>query len=95
MTDILLDNNFDLQIAGGDLVIGESTIQNQGCIIKAVWGDYKQTPDVGAGVGMWLKEDGDVGDMLGEIKQEFEKDGMTVISVGIDNTGKLNTDAHY
>ena len=95
MKDILLGDNGDLLISNGDLVIGDSTLQNQMAIIKSVWGDFKQSPSTGAGVERWLKQDSDIGDMLGEIKQEFEKDGMKVKSIAIDNTEKLTTDAHY
>jgi hypothetical protein len=95
MTDILLNDTDDLLVVNGDLVIGDSTLQNQVLILKSVWGDFKQSPSTGAGLERWLKADGSVGNMLGEIKSEFEKDGMTVLSVTIDNTGKLTTDAHY
>lgn len=47
MTDFLLDDNDDLLIANGDFVIGESTIQEVGIILRLTKGDLKSDPILG------------------------------------------------
>lgn len=47
--DILLDN-FDLKIANGDLVIGESNDQDMELIALTNLGEWKRAPLMGAGV---------------------------------------------
>jgi len=96
MNDILLDQIFDLQInpATGDWLEGESTGQHQALLLMQFKGDLKDKPAACVGAGLYLKDDNE-GSFLGEIKQQFEADGMTVTSVTITDAGKLNVNAHY
>lgn len=94
MNDILLDENFDLMFEGGDIVTGNSDEQNQRLLLVCNKGDFKENPTVCVGVARWLKDDDEEG-LLGEIKKEFEKDGMEVKSVQLLPDGKLNIDASY
>ena len=93
MRDILLDEEFDLKVKGGDFVIGESTQQHQQCLLLAEKGSYKQYPAVGVGIATFLKDE-DPGDLLREIRIQFSKDGMNVDKLGFEN-GKLRIDASY
>jgi hypothetical protein len=93
MTDILLDTDLDLEFANGDFVTGESTTQHQELLLISAKGDFKEYPTACVGAGGYLKDE-DVSALLGEAKQEFEKDGMKVNSILFDND-KLLIDAHY
>lgn len=93
MTDLLLDNTNDLQIAANDAVIGESTEQHQYLLALCNKGDYKENPLSCIGLAQWLK-DNDIGGALAEMKAQFEKDGMTVNSITYDGTNIL-PNAHY
>lgn len=94
MQDILLDSNYDILTEDGDFLIGESTVQHQQLLLVCNKGDFKENPAICVGVARWLKDDDKMG-VLGEIKKEFEKDGMTVRKVSLTKDDKLNIDAGY
>lgn len=47
MKDILLDEEADLLVENGDLSLGESFMQEVGCILKLNQGDLKSDPILG------------------------------------------------
>lgn len=93
--DILLDENLDLKIENGDFATGESTEQHQQLLLLTKKGDWREWPVVGVGLVSWLKDDQDNGDLRGEIKREFEKDGMQVKSIKFDQDGNIDINALY
>lgn len=93
MQDILLDTDFEPMFANGDFATGESTEQHQELLLACSKGDFKENPTVCVGAAGWLKSE-DVSGLLAEIKQEFERDGMTVIKLELA-ADKLYSNAHY
>lgn len=93
MTDILLDDDFDLKIVNGDFATGEATTQHQQILLLANKGEIRQFPAFGIGIMEWLLDD-QSGNLNGAIKREFEADGMKVESVNVRN-GKINVKANY
>lgn len=93
MTDILLNTNGDLQIVGGDIAYGESTLQHQRDLLLARVGDYRYAPTIGVGIKDYRNDD-DSEDMLRAIAQQFSKDGMNVKRVAFANN-KVNVNASY
>lgn len=93
MNDVLLGEDYDLQIADGDLVVGLSDNQHQACLLLAEKGSFKQFPTMGVGLTNFLKDDSPA-DLLREVRLEFSTDGMKVKSLGMEN-GKLLIDASY
>lgn len=91
--DILLDGIFDLQVAGGDLVVGESTYQHQQLLLLTDKGEWKESPTVSVGAGSFLKDE-DVAGMYAEIKEQYEKDGMNFNTI-LNENGKTKIDAPY
>lgn len=91
--DILVDENFDLLFRNGDLVIGESTYQHQQILLLANKGEIRDFPQRGVGVAGWLLDD-QSGNLNGEIKREFQADGMDVQSVNT-RSGRINVKAEY
>ncbi|RTL47463.1 MAG: hypothetical protein EKK39_14255 [Sphingobacteriales bacterium] len=93
MNDILLDNNLDIAIQNGDFVVGECTQQNQQLLLMAGKGTFKEFPTTGVGLNDFIESEDTVG-LLREVKAQFSADGMTVNSLGFNNS-KLVVDAHY
>lgn len=92
--DFLLDDADDLDFEDGDFVVGESTEQHQQTILLASPGEVRAAPMVGVGLLGFLKEDTVTGELLGKIKTEFEKDGMVIKKIAIEN-GKIIANADY
>ena len=93
MTDFLLDIYNDLTFENGDLAVGFVDDQNQALLLFSDKGDWKESPTVCVGVSRWLKDNDGEG-LLGEIKKEFEKDGMTVVKLELTEQN-LNINANY
>lgn len=94
MQDILLDDSNDLIIENGDFTIGDATLQHQNHILIAQKGEYKLTPEVGAGVLDEVNNE-NPRELLSEIRRQFEYDGMKVNSLKIAANGNLLIDALY
>lgn len=92
--DILWDDDHDILIVDGTIVIGESTEQHQASILLMQKGECRQFPTLGVGIGDYLDDD-NLSDLNREIQQNFESDGMTVSKVAIYDNGNLEIDAVY
>ncbi len=91
--DILLDDNFDILIENGDLVLGECTRQNQVLLLYAEKGEIREFPTRGIGIRSWILDE-QSGDLNSAIKREFEADGMTVLQVKTQGD-TITTEAVY
>lgn len=92
MNDFIYNN--DLEIAGGDFLLGESSSQHQQHILLADKGEYKQFPELGVGIlNMLLSEDATA--FLIEAKRNFEYDRMQVNEIKFTNENTLIVEAVY
>lgn len=91
--DILLDEDLDLLFEDGDLVIGESTRQHQQLLLLSEKGEIREYPTRGVGLRSWILDDA-MGSLNGEIKKQFELDGMKVQGVKLSGT-TLEIEATY
>jgi len=73
--DILLDNNDDLIIENGDLVIGESTLQEVGIIARLTQGDLKSDPILGPNLFMMINSKASQIEILTKLKLHLARDG--------------------
>jgi len=55
MNDVLLDNQMDLTIDGGDFVVGDSEEQNQQLILIASQGSFRESPLTGVNIASYIK----------------------------------------
>jgi hypothetical protein len=94
MTDIILDENYQVAINNGDFIIDVSDVQQQNLLLICDKGDWKESPTVCVGVQRWLNDD-EPEDLLAEIKKEFQRDGMTVNDLTLTDDKILNVDANY
>ena len=91
----MLNDNFDLMIVNGDLVIGNSNVQHQDLLLIAQQSSFKQSPYVGVGIENFLMDD-DVTGIVGKVREEFIKDGQQLTSINYnEQTEQLTYDADY
>ena len=95
MTDFLLNADFDLAVASGDLVAGESSQQHQQLLLFLTAGELRQFPQVGVGVRDFLLDGQLAGSINSAVKRSFEADGMTVRTIARAKNGTLKIDATY
>ena len=89
MTDILLDNNNDLQFAvNGDFSVGDSTLQEVENIIMSYPGWWKQFPLVGCAAPNYIGSPGVGQQLSNSINQQLKLDRKTVTSL----SASLNAD---
>lgn len=72
---ILLDDNDDLAVHNGTLVIGESDKQNIDLITESCKGEFKEYPVLGCGLVNYLKTTGQEKDMIREVTVQLALDG--------------------
>lgn len=94
MTDFKLNSQGDLAIANGDLVLTEATLQHQADIMWAEKGWWHHTPSLGVGLQSYLNDNAEAPGLVASIRQELERDGLTVESVAIGFDG-ITINAEY
>lgn len=94
MNDLLLNDNNDIEITGGDFLVGTSDSQHEMLLLLTEKGGYKQHPGLGVGLFSQLENE-DPAAMLSEIRRQFAADGMTINELNYQGNGKLNIDANY
>lgn len=57
--DILLDENYDLDISTGDIEFGDTTQQDVELIMMSQKGDWKQHPTLGFGITKYINSNVD------------------------------------
>jgi hypothetical protein len=93
MKDVLLTNEYDLMVEGGDFAIGVSDFQHQCLLLLLHKGELKAHPKAGAGVAGFLLGD-ERSEMLREARMQLEMDGARVERIGFEE-GKIYWDASY
>jgi hypothetical protein len=81
-------------IADGDFQLGNPTAQNQKLILLANKGEIRSNPGTGIGIVDRVLDD-NVRGLSGQIKREFERDGMSVEKIIIKNDNTINVEAEY
>ena len=76
--DLLLDEDLDLAIVRGDVVVGESTLQHQALLLLSNKGEWRESPTVGVGLNRYLLEDAPADELRQVIRKELERDGQRV-----------------
>lgn len=81
--DILTGDDGDLLFSGGDLTVGDSTLQHQRLLLLCNKGEFKQNPMRCVGAVNYV-ETADNGALAREIHTEFTLDGMRIDRIKID-----------
>ncbi len=94
MKDILLDQDFTLLIEGIDFKLCDGNHQNQGLILLANKGEFRQFPFMGVGLLQYLHDER-VGELKGDLTEQLQLDGMTVRKIKVSRQGQVEIDASY
>lgn len=94
MIDILLTEDNDIDLTGGDIALTEPTGQHKRDILLASQGDYKEAPLMGVGLIEHLNAESD-GSPLREVAEAMRRDGITIKKVAFDPDGQLIIDGEY
>ncbi|PIF44928.1 hypothetical protein CLU96_1927 [Chryseobacterium sp. 52] len=92
MKDLLLTEDYDLQIKNGDFVIGDSQEQSVELLLLSKQGEFKNNPE--AGCDILSAKNGIIERFLDrEIRVQLDADGfqldnMSLTEKGIDISGK-------
>ncbi len=82
--DILLDDDFDLKIKNGDLVIGESTSQHVLLLLASEQGSWRRAPFVGANFSKNINTNNlSTTSVIADTKKALEIDGVRVSKLEI------------
>jgi hypothetical protein len=94
-TGILLDENGDIMVRNGSIVVGDASLQNQYLILIAQKGEFKEYPTFGDRISDML-HDNDELEWKKQIREEFAKDNLKVNKIDLNlQTGDINIDAKY
>lgn len=88
-TDILVDDDNDLLIEGGDVATGDANYQHVKHILQAAPGHYKQWPLLGANVSAFIN--GSSPELLNAVRMHLYSDGYNVKKLSIAN-GQINVE---
>lgn len=87
--DLLLNEDLDLRIERGDMVVGESTLQHQGLLLLSHQGDWRVDGTVGIALNNELLDDASPDELRQRIRKDFERDGMQVGRIEITDSMPL------
>lgn len=94
MTDLLLDDNMDLQIENNDLAIGKSDQQHMQLLLLIPKGGFKENTTATVGAQNYLESES-TADFLREVRLRFSQDGCTLTQCGFDTNGNLQISGGY
>lgn len=90
--DILLEDDWDLQFANGDFLIGASDSQHLALITEMDIGHLKENPFLGIGIRRRLGGSDTPAQIKSDMEQMYIADNYTVNSIVIKNGEIFNVD---
>ncbi len=91
--DLLLNDDDDLRMAHGDLVVGDSEEQEVGLLMRSNQGDWRASPLTGFGVAQRTRNEVNRTQFARELSSQLELDGFTKNSVQLATDGQLSITA--
>ncbi len=96
-SDILLDENYDLAISGGDFVVGESDDQHIALLLLTAQGEWRQSPLTGVNLLRYQSGPMDTAGRAALQREraiQLERDGYAVNVLSVSAQAQLTIDAH-
>lgn len=94
MIDIIDNEQGDLDLSTGDLMLQESTRSHQADILLSAQGDWCETPLLGVGIIDYIN-DNDPSGLLSATALQMQDDGMDVERIEFNEKGEIEIDAEY
>ena len=91
--DLLLDDDDDLLIAHGDLMVGDSAEQEVGLVLRTNQGDWRASPLTGFGVARRTRNEVNRTQFERDLTSQLEADGFADSQVTLANDGHLTINA--
>ena len=95
VNDIILDEDNDLLIIDGDLVVSDSRYQHVKHLLEAEKGFYKFSPQSGVGMTNLINDEFAPEDIIRLVRFEVERDGFKVEKLQFSNDGKIDIIGDY
>lgn len=93
--DYMRNDDGSPNIADGDFVKGDATLQHQKSLLLASKNDYKSSPITGVQIRDFMLEDVDPDELQVVIQSEFELDGMTIDRLKLNSFEDIEIIAEY
>lgn len=93
--DILLDDDNELIIKDGDIMIGDSRYQHVKHLLEAEKGYFKFSPQSGVGMTNLLNDEFAPEEILRLVRFEVERDGFKIEKLLFSNEGKIELEGDY
>lgn len=94
MKGIILDDDKDIQVSNGSVVVGDIANQNLEILLLSEKGEIREAPLRGVGIRRFV-DDEDPAMLLQAIRNEVATEGMALDNIGITADGKLEIEVHY
>jgi hypothetical protein len=92
--DLTLDEDDDLLISQGDLVVSDSLQQEVDLILRTSQGEWRDSPLTGFGVARRMRGQVKRPEFERALATQLELDGMQGTAVELSPDGQLSIDAH-
>lgn len=95
-TDLLLDADYDLVFADGDLMAGESDAQHIDLLLQTSPGDWRADPLAGIALVRYLKSpygQGQAAALSREVTIQLERDGYRVLDLNLADLSRATLNA--
>lgn len=93
--DIALDEDNELIIKDGDIVIGDSRYQHVKHLLESEKGFWKFSPQSGVGMMNLINDEFSPEEVLRLVRFEIERDGFKVEKLLFSNDGKIDILGDY
>ncbi|RYF09884.1 MAG: hypothetical protein EOO42_23355 [Flavobacteriales bacterium] len=96
MTDLLLDENYDIAIDGGDFIAADAEEQHQQLILVASKGSFRESPLTGVNIGRYVKArftQKQIDALKQQIRLQFQYDGYNQSFVQINSFEDIQINA--
>lgn len=87
-------NAYDLNVANGDFVKAESTVQHKNLLFMTGPGEWRQYPTVGIGATQFLNDD-EMGALYTKVQEQYKLDGLKVKEFQVTADGKVTDNSFY